>query len=186
VRFFQAAKDRLSEIEKATFRAWKDWPLGNHDTRFNTALANDPKGKEYARIHGTSLKDHFPLWTPCWAVWINAGTAGLTISQHRNRGGEHGAYRNAKESGCHYFTGHTHDPYVSAYTNAVGTVYGVNHGCIADVDQKNFVNYTEAKPLNWRSAFAVLTYSKGMLLPPELCEKWDVDHVVFRGQITRV
>jgi hypothetical protein len=182
----EAAKDRLSQIEKATFRAWKDWPLGNHDARFNTALANDPKGKEYARIHGTSLKDHFPLWTPCWAVWINAGTPGFTISQHRSRGGEHGSYRNAKEMGCHYVTGHTHDSYVRPYTNAIGTIYGVNHGCIADVDQKIFINYTEARPLNWRSAFAVLTYVNGLLLPPELVSKWDNDHVVFRGQITRV
>lgn len=182
----EAAKDRLSEIEKATFRAWKDWPLGNHDARFNTALANDPKGKEYARIHGTSLKDHFPLWTPCWAVWLNQGTPAFTIAQHRNRGGEHGAYRNAKEGGCHYVTGHTHDPYVRPYTNAVGTVYGVNHGCIADVDQRNFVNYTEAKPLQWRSAFSVLTYVNGRLLMPELVSKWDNDHVEFRGAIIKV
>jgi hypothetical protein len=182
----EAAKDRLSEIEKAAFRAWKDWPLGNHDARFNTALANDPKGQEYARIHGTSLKDHFPLWEPCWATWINHGTPSFTISQHRNRGGEHGAYRNAKEGGCHYVTGHTHDPSIRPYTNAVGTVYGVNHGCIADVDQKNFVNYTEARPLNWRSAFAVLTYKDGRLLMPELVSKWDNEHVEFRGEVIRV
>jgi hypothetical protein len=182
----ETAKARLGEIETATFKAWKDWPLGNHDARFNTALANDQKGQEYARINGTQLKDHFPLWEPCWAVHINQGTSGYTIVQHRNRGGEHSAYRNAKELHCHYVTGHDHHPYVRAYTSAVGTVYGINHGMIADKEQNLFVNYTEARPNNWRSAFAVLTFIGSRLLPPELCEKWDDDHVVFRGEVIKI
>jgi hypothetical protein len=57
---------------------------------------------------------------------------------------------------------------------------------IADIDQSIFVNWTEARPLNWRSAFAVLTYSSGALMPPELCEKLDNDHVWFRGQAIKV
>jgi len=182
----EASKDRLAEIEQATFKAWKDWPLGNHDARFTTALANDPKGQEYAEIHGTSLKDHFPLWTPCWATWINDGTSALTVIQHRCRGGEHGAYRSAKEMHCHYVTGHDHHPYVRGYTSAVQTVYGVNHGMVADIDQSIFVNWTEARPLNWRSACAILTYAGGRLMPPELCEKLDNGHVWFRGKVIPV
>jgi hypothetical protein len=182
----EAAKDRLHEIEMAVGRAFKDWPLGNHDARFNTILANSPEGKEYAEIHGTSLKDHFPLWTPCWAVWLNENTPAFTICQHRARGGEHSAYRNAKDFHCHYVTGHDHHPYVRGYTSAVQTVYGVNHGMLADIDQSIFVNWTEARPLNWRSAFAVLTYSNGALMPPELCEKLDDHHVWFRGKPIKV
>src|SRR6266516_4851293 len=185
----EAAQDRVGEITKAAGRAWKYWPLGNHDMRFNQAImeiAKDPKGAEYVALNGRTLKDYFPLWDPCWAVWINQGTPGFTVIQHRCRGGEHSAYRNAKEMHCHYVTGHDHHPYIRGYTSAVQTVYGVNHGMVADIDQSIFVNWTEARPLNWRSACSILTYAGGLLMPPELCEKLDNDHVWFRGKVIQV
>src|SRR6266487_238208 len=49
----EAAQDRVGEITRAAGRAWKYWPLGNHDMRFNQAImeiAKDPKGAEYVAL----------------------------------------------------------------------------------------------------------------------------------------
>jgi len=49
-----------------------------------------------------------------------------------------------------------------------------------------FMNYTEDNPKNWRSGFAVLSFWKGKLLPPELVEVIGDDIVAFRGKAYEV
>ena len=64
----KACKERLSEIEEAANGAKLYWPLGNHDARFETRLAQN--APQYEGVQGFSLKDHFPLWVQC-SRWIN-------------------------------------------------------------------------------------------------------------------
>jgi len=57
---------------------------------------------------------------------------------------------------------------------------------IADPASKQFVNYTEDGPLDWRPGFCVLTYRDGKLMVPELVSVWDEKRVQFRGELHRV
>ena len=176
----EEAQDQLSKIEKATFRTRKIWTLGNHDSRFETRLAH--LAPEYAKVHGVHLKDHFPNWEPCWAVWVNDNT----VIKHRFKGGIHAVYNNAVFSGKHIITGHLHSAKVTPFTDYNGTRYGVDTGCLAETSARQFVDYTEDSPKNWISAFCVLTYVKGVLLWPELVVVVDEDHIQFRGKIIHV
>jgi hypothetical protein len=176
----EAAQDHLNDISKASRRAHKIWPLGNHDSRFETKLAT--VAPEYAKIAGIHLSDHFPLWRPCWSVWINDDV----VVKHRFKGGTHAAHNNTVTAGKHIVTGHLHSQKVSPYTDYNGTRYGVDTGCIADPSHKAFVDYTEDNPLNWRSGFAVLSFVDGVMLPPELVTVWDSKHVAWRGELVRV
>lgn len=173
----EAAKERLHEIEKTAFKAEKIWNLGNHDARFETRIAT--VAPEYAQIHGVHLKDHFPLWQSAWSTWINDEV----VIKHRFKGGIHATHNNTLWSGKTIVTGHLHSAKVTPFSDYNGTRYGVDTGCIADVDAQTFVDYTEDNPKNWRSAFCVLTFKEGRLLQPELVVRWDDDHVQFRGEI---
>jgi hypothetical protein len=67
----KACETALGEIEETAKEARHNvrlvWTLGNHDARFENRLAaNAP---QYEHVKGFSLKDHFPAWEPCWAVW---------------------------------------------------------------------------------------------------------------------
>jgi hypothetical protein len=156
------------------------WCLGNHDSRFETYLAaNAP---QYQEVHGFSLKDHFPEWRMCWATWIN----GHTVVKHRWKGGIHATHNNTVNSGTSIVTGHLHSLKVTPFTDYTGTRYGVDTGCLADVDGDQFVNYLETNPTNWRSGFAVLNFHNSKLLPPELVEVIDEGVVAFRGQAYEV
>jgi len=175
----EAGQDRLSEIEKVVKRGVpKIWTLGNHDGRFETRLAT--VAPEYAKIHGVHLKDHFSHWEPCWSVWLND-----TVIKHRFRGGIHAVYNNTLHSGKHIVTGHLHSAKVTPFTDYNGTRYGVDGGCMADTNHDAFVHYTEDNPLNWRSAFVVLTFRNRELLFPELVVKYDEKHVQFRGEVIK-
>lgn len=172
------AKDRLHEIEKVTFRARKIWSCGNHDSRFETRLAH--VAPEYAKIHGFHLKDHFPVWEPCWQTWIND----QVIVTHRWKSGEYAPRNNTVFSGKSIVTGHLHRAQVFCHNDANGMRYGVDTGCVADTDHDAFVDYTEGKAMfNWRSGFAVLTFKDGQLMQPELVLKWSDDQVQFRGSV---
>ena len=156
------------------------WCIGNHDSRFETYLAaNAP---QYQEVEGFSLKDHFPEWRMCWATWIN----GHTVIKHRWKGGIHAAHNNTVNSGVSIVTGHLHSLKVTPFTDYTGTRYGVDTGCLADIDGDQFVNYLETNPVNWRSGFAVLSFYNGKLLPPELVEVIDDGLVAFRGQAYEV
>jgi hypothetical protein len=176
-----AVHERLHEIELAAFKARKIWPLGNHDQRYETYLAchaDKVKG-----IRGTSLKDHFPLWEPCWRVDINRDV----VIKHCGKGGKHDAYNSALHAGVTVILGHNHCPFVRTITDVRGDRYAVNHGMIADPDHRAFLDYTEDSPYkDWRAAFCVLTFQEGRLLPPELVTQWDQNSVVFRGRVIMI
>jgi hypothetical protein len=176
----EAAQAILAEIERATFKAQKVWTLGNHDGRFETRLAT--VAPEFAKINGIHLRDHFPAWQAGWSCWINNDV----VVKHRWKGGVHATHNNAVGSGKHMVTGHLHSAKVTPWTDYNGTRYGVDTGCLADPDHRAFVDYTEDNPKNWLSAFGLLTFHKGQLLPPELITVHDQDSVAFRGKVIKV
>ena len=69
----KACQSSMEEIEEAAKKARHNvrlvWPYGNHDARFASRLAQ--VASEYKHVNGTSLKDHFPKWEPCWSAWVN-------------------------------------------------------------------------------------------------------------------
>lgn len=175
----EAAQKRLQEIREAAPKAERVWPLGNHDARFEARLA--AVTPEYARVKGFTLEDHFPKWRGCWSCWINDDV----VIKHRWKGGIHATHNNTVQSGKTMITGHLHSQKVTPYSDLNGTRYGVDCGTMADPDGKQF-HYTEDSPKNWRSGFVVLTFWKGMLLPPELVTVLDQGRVTFRGEVIDV
>lgn len=175
------AQDKTHEIAVAAGRCEKIWTFGNHDERFESRLArNDP---EYAKIHGVHLKDHFPLWRPCRDVIVNPHSPDETQIKHNFKGGEHKVYRNILHTGAHSVTSHLHAAEVRAVTFLHDkTLWGVDTGCVADTNDPAF-KYTRNNPLNWRSAFCLLTYREGRLMMPELILKFDDKRVQFRGEV---
>jgi hypothetical protein len=177
----EAAKEQLHVLELAVRRSCRlVWTLGNHDSRFETRLAT--VAPEYARLHGHSLKDHFPAWSACWRCDINDSV----VVKHRFKGGDNAPFNNALRSGKTMVTGHLHSQKVTPLTDYNGDRWGVDTGCMADPHARAFIDYTEAGPLNWRSGFSVLTFREGKLLPPELVTVWDDKSVTFRGEIIKV
>lgn len=177
----ETCQERLSEIEKAKPVSCRlIWSLGNHDSRFETRIAT--VAPQFAKVHGTSLQDHFPAWEPCWSTWINRNV----VVKHRFKGGIHGPHNNTLWAGMTMITGHLHSAKVQPFTDYNGTRYGVDTGCLADIFGAPFLDYTEDNPRNWRSGFCVLTFVDGKLLQPELVLAWDEDHVQFRGELIRV
>jgi len=176
-----AAKEALAMIEDAAPSNCKlAWPLGNHDARFETRLATT--SPEFARMHGFSLKDHFPAWAACWSAWVNEDV----VIKHRYSGGIGAVRNNTLKSGKTMVTGHLHSLKVTPYTDYAGVRYGVDCGCLADPSAQAFLDYTEDSPLDWRSGFVVLTFHKGKLLPPELVHVWDKGHIAWRGELIAV
>jgi hypothetical protein len=174
------AKDQLHELELAAGHARKIWTLGNHDARFETRLAL--VAKEYAKISGVHLTDHFPLWEPCWSVFINDDV----VVKHRFKSGIHAPHNNTVNSGRTMVTGHLHSAKISPWTDLNGDRYGVDSGCLADPDDRAFLDYTEDGPKNWRSGFCLLTFRDGTLLQPELALVFDENHIQFRGELIEV
>jgi len=174
----------MGEIEEAAKKARHNvkliWPLGNHDARFETFLAaNAP---QYEHVKGFSLRDHFPDWEPCWSVWLNDST----IVKHRFKGGIHATHNNTMWSGKNIVTGHLHSLKVTPFTDYNGVRYGIDTGTLAEPYGPQFEDYTEQGPLNWRSGFAVLTFSNGKLLLPELATTHGPDSLEFRGRVIDV
>ena len=156
------------------------WPLGNHDARFETFLAaNAP---QYEHVKGFTLRDHFPLWEPCWAVWMNDDT----VVKHRFKGGIHATHNNTMWSGKNIVTGHLHSLKVTPFSDYNGVRYGIDTGTLAEPYGPQFEDYTEHGPLNWRSGFAVLTFVDGKLLLPELVTTHSPDSIEFRGRVIKV
>ena len=178
-----ACKTMMDGIEAAAKEVkpspFLTWTLGNHDSRFETYLA--AVAPEYEFVNGFHLKDHFPAWRPCWATWIND-----VCVKHRWKGGVHATHNNTMGAGTSMVTGHLHSLKVAAYTDYTGTRYGVDTGTLAEIDGDQFLNYTEDNPKNWRSGFAVLSFWKGKLLPPELVEVIGDGIVAFRGKAYEV
>jgi len=183
-----ACVEYLGEVEKAsTFKSNLIWTLGNHDMSFESMLANS-SAHNYEGIKGFTLKDHFPLWQSCWSYWINDNTQ----IKHRHKGGYNAGRANVQASSVHTVTGHTHVLTVHPFTTlnpafTMGTIYGVQTGCLANPYGQQF-SYMEDSARDHRSGFAMLTYERGQLLPPELVQVWDeaAGEVTFRGKIWTV
>lgn len=180
IQELHACKAALGEVEEAAGKAKLLWPLGNHDARFENRLAK--AAPEFEGVTGFHLKDHFPEWTPCWAVWLNDET----VVKHRYKNGIHATHNNAVGAGVSIVTGHLHSLKVTPFSDYRGHRYGVDTGTLADPYGPQFADYTELNPVNWRSGFAVLTFHKGRLLMPQLVQKWDESHVEFAGQLIEV
>lgn len=180
----EIGKERLGEFED--LEALLYWTAGNHDLRFEMNLAKH--AAQYAEIEGFHLHDHFPEWYPCWMLEVNPhrGTGALRI-KHRWKGGTHAAHNNTVGSGCSIVTGHLHSAKVTPYTDYTGTRYGVDTGCIAVPYDAQFIHYTEAGPVNWRSAVTVLTIWDGQLLAPEQLYVLDEGErlTMFRGIVRK-
>jgi Calcineurin-like phosphoesterase len=176
----KACKERLSEIEDAANGAKLYWPLGNHDARFETRLAQ--VAPEFEGIAGFHLKDHFPAWAPCWSVWINDAV----VIKHRLKGGIHATRNNTLNAGKTTFTGHLHQLKVTPLDDYNGTRWGVDTGTLAEPNGPQFQDYTEDGFKDWRSGFAVATFYRGQLLWPELCRVLEFGKVDFRGQVIDV
>jgi hypothetical protein len=164
----ESAQTVLHDIERAVPRGCKRiWTLGNHDSRFETKIAT--VAPEFAKVSGVHLTDHFPLWEPCWSAWINDGV----VVKHRFKGGIHATHNNVMWSGKTTITGHLHSLKITPFTDYNGTIFGVDTGCLADVEAKQFIDYTEDGPKNWRSGFVVLTFRDGRLMWPEVVSVLD-------------
>ena len=176
----KAVTERLEEIRQASRTSNLFWPLGNHDSRFETYLA--ASAPQFQGVNGFALKDHFPEWRPCWSVWLNDDV----VIKHRWKGGIHATHNNTVGAGMSIVTGHLHQLKVTPFSDYKGRRYGVDTGTLADLYGPQFIDYTEGNPVNWHSGFAVLTFRDGHLLQPELAEKWDEDQIQFRGEIISV
>jgi len=178
----EIAQDRLQEWADAGGKALRYWPVGNHDSRMETFIAS--KTPELKGIRGTSLTDHFAMWEPCYALWINDHPGGLVI-KHRYKGGIHATWNNTIYAGRSIATGHLHSQRITPFSNYNGTVYGVDVGCIADPYAEPF-QYMEDNPRNHRSGFGIFTFKDGELLPPELVTVLKPGVVWFRGETFEV
>lgn len=176
----ETAQDHLADVIKRAGRTKRAWNLGNHDARFETRLAT--VAPEFAKVAGIHLSDHFPEFDKGWSTWIN----GTVVVKHRFKGGVHAPHNNTLWAGKTVVTGHLHSAKVVPLTDYNGTRWGVDTGCIADIDAKQFVDYTEDNPKNWVSGFGVFTFKDRKLLWPELVTPWSDNEVQFRGKLIRV
>lgn len=177
----EVCQARMHEIMQAAgLKAKLFWTLGNHDARFEARLVQ--AAPEYAGVFGTSLKDHFSeRWSPCFSVFIN----NQIVVKHRYKGGAHATHNNTISAGMTIVTNHLHSSKVTPFSDYKGTRYGIDTGCLADLNGKQFT-YGEDNPVNHRSGFAILTIKNGRLMYPELVLKVDDTSVEFRGEIIKV
>ena len=182
----EAARERLSEILEASPRATHVWTLGNHDARFERYIID--RAPELIGVPGTSLRDHFEGWIPCWSLVVEGTRGDVVMIKHRFRGGTHAAHNNTLHAGVSVVTGHLHSLKISPYSDYRGTRYGVDTGTLAVPYDDQFIDYTEDNPVNWRSGFVVLTFEDGRLLWPEPVFVIDeaAGLVCFRGQLIEV
>lgn len=174
-------RERMDEIESVSGGAELVWCLGNHDLRFEARLAAN--AQQYEGIEGFHLKDWFPMWKPAWSYWVNDDVE----CRHRYHGGIHATHNNVMKNHHTTVTGHLHALQCRPYTDGRGVIkYGVDVGTLADSDGPQFIDYLEGRQPNWRSGFVVLTFKDGKLLFPELVQKFDEDHVEFRGHVLQV
>lgn len=163
-----ALSEYLETLRKANPNAKYIRTRGNHDTRLETYLAtNAPLVED---LKGTTLADHLPGWEECISLHINHPEC---IVKHRGRhNGVHGTFNELRALGTSFIHGHLHAQKLVTYENAHGSIYGVDLGMLAPKDHPGF-DYVEDDCVNWRSGFAVLTFSDGRLEVPELATVTD-------------
>jgi hypothetical protein len=175
---FEVTTERMHELAEAAGKAQKFWSWGNHDQRWEVYLASNCP--EVSGVPGMRLCDHFPLWEPCWSVFVNNRPGGLVI-KHRYKNGIHATWNNVVHAQRHIATGHLHSQRVTPHTTYNGTLYGIDMGCLADIYGPQF-QYLEDNPRNWVAGLAVFTFKDGEMLPPELVTVLEPGVVFFRGQ----
>lgn len=175
----EAVQYYLGEIEKVAKGAKLFWPLGNHDARWEMRIIENLPAFE--GVVGTTLKEHFPAWLPCWSFWVNEDTC----IKHRWKGGFSAGRANSLNAGVNMITGHTHHLSVMPVSDYNGTRWGVQTGTLADLHGQQFA-YTEDTPKDWNSGFVMLSFERSRLLQPEMIRVWGEDEVEFRGKIHRV
>lgn len=180
----EVVEERLGEIVKASGKAKRYFPLGNHDARFEKYLAKN--APEMRGVPGTSLVARNPLWEPCWSLHINDDLqCSAAVIKHRLRGGIHATYNNTLHAGRTTVTGHLHALQCRPHTDYNGTRWGVDCGCLADTYGPQF-SYLEDNPRSWRSGFVCLKWVNGRLLTPELIRVVEEGVVEFRGELIGV
>ena len=177
----RAVTERLLEVSEVAPKGSRlIWPLGNHDSRYETFLASQVP--QFQGVDGFHLKDHFPEWKACWSCWINDEV----VVKHRWKGGAHATWNNTINAGKSIVTGHLHQLKITPFSDYNGRRYGVDTGTLADPYGPQFIDYTEGNPVNWCSGFAVFTFKDGKMLSPELVRKWDENVIEFRGELIEV
>lgn len=176
-----ALQARLGEIEAVAGDAEMFYPLGNHDSRFETFVAN--KCPELREVYGVHLKDHIgECWQPCWSVWLNDATI-----KHRWKGGIHAARTNAEKARRSFITGHTHQMTgVQIPVWGMDWVWGIETGTLAEPFGPQFEAYTEDNPRHWTSGFIVLTWVNGHLCQPEMVRTVGKGKYEFRRAIHEI
>jgi hypothetical protein len=174
-----ACKEHLGEIEKLAGIAKLVWPIGNHDSRFETKLAGN--APEFEGVEGTGFASHFPNWKTCWSVWINDNV----VVKHRFKSGVHATHNNTMWAGRTMVTGHLHSLKVTPFNDYNGTRWGVDTGTLAEPEGPQFRDYLEDSPTNWRSGFVVLTFVNGELLWPEIVRVVG-KAIDFRGELIQI
>lgn len=177
VNELEACQDRLDEIMKASPSSRRLWSLGNHDARFESRLAQVVP--EFAKVHGTDMATHFPMWDHCLSVVIN----NEVVIKHRYKGGIHATHNNTVYAGKTIVTGHLHSLKVTPFDDYNGTRWGVDTGTLADPHGPQFHAYMEDNPRNWRSGFAILQFIDKKLMWPEIVPVVDENHIFFRGEL---
>lgn len=175
----EAVQYYLGEIEAVAKGAKMFWPLGNHDARWEMRIIENLPAFE--GVVGTTLKEHFPAWLPCWSFWVNEDTC----IKHRWKGGFSAGRANSLNAGVNMITGHTHHLSVMPVSDYNGTRWGVQTGTLADLHGQQFA-YTEDTPKDWNSGFVMLSFERSRLLQPEMIRVWGEDEVEFRGKIHKV
>lgn len=175
----EACQAFLEALREACPRARLIWVWGNHDQRMEYTLA--ALVPQYEGVPGFAMKDHFPEWQMCMAVFVNDDV----VIKHRLANGIHAAYNNALRSGRSMITGHLHSLKVTPWTDYNGTRYGVDTGTLSDPDSQQF-DYAEEAPTNHRAGFVALTFRGGRMMLPELAQVWDEDRIEFRGELLSV
>ena len=175
----EACQHFMGEIEAVSKGAKLYWPLGNHDARLEMRIIENLPAFEGVR--GTTLKEYFPEWLPCWSFWVNEDTC----IKHRWKGGFSAGRANSLNSGVNMITGHTHHLSCMPVGDFNGTRWGVQTGTLADIHGQQFA-YTEDTPKDWNSGFVMLSFERSRLLQPEMIRVWGEDEVEFRGKIHSV
>jgi hypothetical protein len=171
----ETVKEHMAGIEAAAPGARLLRTIGNHDIRFDKRLAI--RVPDYRHLAGMMLRDHLPAWREAWSYEIN----GAVMVKHRWHNGVHAAHNNVLKSGRTIVTGHLHRLLATPYADYNGRRWGVDTGTLSEPRFAQF-DYAEDAPKNWGSGFAVLTFRRGKLLPPEFCEVINGE-AFFRGEV---
>lgn len=168
----RVCQQHLAEIKRLSGAdGYYNW--GNHEVRVPKHLAID--APEFGEMDELRLENIFLGWKFAWSNRINDAL----LVMHRYKGGQHATYTSLLRAGLSIAFGHLHSQRVYPFTNANGTIWGTDLGCLAAPLGPQFA-YAEAAPLDWRAGFARFTFKNRRLLPPELVTVLDDGSVCWQ------